>query len=180
MSELLFKNYVLMSEAEKKLVLDWRNSDKIRTKMVNQDIISWEKHLNFIESLKNRTDKLYYLFCVDGVPVGNQNFVSIKDGICVAGSYIGNENYNGYGIPMMYYAQKMVFEDFKWKRINSDILKSNKRTYLLEKKYFYAKDVGQTEDEFLICYDCETWQKTKSDLGKRIDSFYEISAFSVR
>ena len=44
-SELRFKNFINLTRKEAQLVLNWRNSDRIRFKMINQDIISLENHI---------------------------------------------------------------------------------------------------------------------------------------
>lgn len=66
-----FKNFVRLTEEEKRMVLDWRNSPEIRKWMLNSGEISLENHLKFIEGLKNRIDCYYWLvYKPDGDPIG--------------------------------------------------------------------------------------------------------------
>ena len=60
----MFKNFTKITDAEKHLILGWRNSEHIREKMLHKDIISWESHKSFIEQLKDRKDCIYYLIYI--------------------------------------------------------------------------------------------------------------------
>jgi len=54
-------NFINTNDIEKRLILEWRNSDSVRKWMTNKDIISIEEHLNYVESLKNNKQKLCFL-----------------------------------------------------------------------------------------------------------------------
>ena len=72
-----YKNYVVMSEEEKRLVWQWRNHPEIRKWMSNSDIIPLDSHLAFIEGLKNRTDAYYWLVFKEEKPIATLNFTHI-------------------------------------------------------------------------------------------------------
>ena len=61
MKDIKLINFIDLSLEEKIMVLGWRNHPEIRKWMYNQDEIKLEEHLNFIDSLKLRKDKLYFL-----------------------------------------------------------------------------------------------------------------------
>ena len=61
-----FKHYCSLSLDEKKLVLEHRNLN--RQWMLQQDEISLDNHLNWIESLKNDNTKVNYLVYKDNHP----------------------------------------------------------------------------------------------------------------
>jgi len=54
-------NFIQTNDKEKKLILKWRNSDDVRQWMVNKSIITLEEHYNYIDSLKDKKDKLCFL-----------------------------------------------------------------------------------------------------------------------
>lgn len=56
-----FKNFVTLTDDEKLMILGWRNHEKVRSMMVNKDIISLDSHLSFIKGLNNREDCYYWL-----------------------------------------------------------------------------------------------------------------------
>lgn len=75
--EYSFKNYTMLTEAEKKQMLEWRNHETIRKNMYNTQLIPLENHLAFIESLSSRKDRYYWMVCENGKPVGSLNIVDV-------------------------------------------------------------------------------------------------------
>ena len=61
MQNIKLLNFIDLKLEEKEMILKWRNHPDIRKWMYNQDEIKFEEHLNFIDSLKLRKDKLYFL-----------------------------------------------------------------------------------------------------------------------
>src|SRR5574344_1441545 len=181
MSVLFFKNFIGLSNSEKDVVLQWRNSDFIRTKMTNQDLISKNSHYLFIDSLQNKNDSIYNLVFIDDTPIGVSDFVDINyiKKTYSGGMYIGNSDYMGYGIPILFYDYKFWFEEKGFDRTEFIILKNNKRIYEMQKKIFFAHDLCETDKCWHLFHDQESWKKIKSTLESKMCSFYCISK-SVR
>lgn len=73
-----FINFVDLTFEQKKMVLSWRNHDKVRSMMVNKDLIILDDHLKFIESLKDRNDSYYWLVKdPSGVEVGVLDLIHV-------------------------------------------------------------------------------------------------------
>jgi UDP-4-amino-4,6-dideoxy-N-acetyl-beta-L-altrosamine N-acetyltransferase len=72
-----FRNFISLSEEEIEIIWKWRNDYNIRKWMRNKDIIPYESHLNFIRSLNNRNDVLYWLAYKQGKPIGVVSFIKI-------------------------------------------------------------------------------------------------------
>ena len=66
-------NFIDMSLEEKKMVLEWRNHEEIRKWMYNQDEISLDEHLKFIQNLEFNPFKQYLI-----VKKGNE-FIGVID-----------------------------------------------------------------------------------------------------
>lgn len=110
-----FKNFVCLTEDEKKMILEWRNHEKVRSVMVNKDVISLEDHLKFINSLENRDD-CYYWLVIDptGVNVGVLDVVHIdwdKD-VGEIGFYL-NQDELGKGFQFMIECVYFVFSQLQ-------------------------------------------------------------------
>lgn len=110
-----FKNFVCLTEDEKKMILEWRNHEKVRSVMVNKDVISLEDHLKFINSLENRDD-CYYWLVIDptGVNVGVLDVVHIdwdKD-VGEIGFYL-NQDELGKGFQFMIECDYFVFSQLQ-------------------------------------------------------------------
>lgn len=170
-----FKNFINLTEEEKLLVLEWRNSDRVRLKMINQDIILLENHLKFVNSLKNRTDCKYWLFMIDDVPVGVMDITEIdeKEKSCSSGQYIGNRDYNGFGILNAFLMFEYIFENLGVEKYYSTVLKNNERVHKLN-KLLGGIDIGETENEYKMYWDRQLWEKTKLSIEPMIKQMYEI------
>ena len=76
--DFVFKNYINMTEAESRQILEWRNDPSVRKNMYNTGIIPWENHQTFIESLKERTDRFYWQVSSGDVVCGSVNLVDVN------------------------------------------------------------------------------------------------------
>ena len=130
-----FKNFVCLTEDEKKMILEWRNHEKVRSVMVNKDVISLEDHLKFINSLENRDD-CYYWLVIDptGANVGVLDVVHIdrdKD-VGEIGFYL-NQDELGKGFQFMIETEYFVYSqlELKYNMITIDV--TNKEILLYNK-----------------------------------------------
>ena len=75
-----FKNFVILTQEEKLMILEWRNNDKVRKVMVNKDIILEDDHLRFIEGLNEREDCYYWLVeDADGNDIGVLDIIHVNE-----------------------------------------------------------------------------------------------------
>lgn len=112
-----------------KLLLQWRNSKRIRKNMLNNQIISWKSHCAWFERLQNSKDKEFFLFSIDGKKVGLVSFIDInlENKNCSWGFYIGEKTApKGSGTLMAYYALNHIFDKYDLYKINSVVFRFNK------------------------------------------------------
>lgn len=85
-----YVNFCLLSRDELLTILRWRNHPNIRKCMNNTKCISEEEHLAFCESLRNRTDKYYWLIKKNEEPIGVLNIIDVDEntGTCEPGFYL--------------------------------------------------------------------------------------------
>jgi len=125
------KKFQNLSLEEKKEVLNWRNHPDIRKWMLNQEEISLENHLKFIDSLD---EKRIYLKIDD---LGIINFKVFK-------------NYVELGLHKNPYKQKVgnkllkaaidyAFEELKAKKIILYVFKNNIKAINLYKKFGFIE-----------------------------------------
>lgn len=113
--EYTLKNYVNLVLDEKKLVLNHRNINK--KWMIQQDEISLENHLTWIESLKNDDTKLNYLVYKDKVPFIAISYHDIKEKEAYWGYFLIDERYKSEVLKI----EKMIIE-FAFGELNLDKL----------------------------------------------------------
>ena len=91
-----FVNYTLLSEEQSYKIWEGRNHPDVRKWMAHQEPFSFEKHQQYVETLKNRTDRIYWAVLKDNIIVGslalNPYFPLKKEGetgMFILPSYIG-------------------------------------------------------------------------------------------
>ena len=75
--KIVLKNYILLNEEENISLLEIRNHECIRKNMLSQDIIFLEKHLNWLNLLKESETSFYYAVYVDRELFGGVSITGI-------------------------------------------------------------------------------------------------------
>ena len=143
-----FKNFICLTDSEKEMVLRWRNHDKVRSMMVNKDIIPLEDHLAFIEGLKQRDDCSYWLVSdPNGVNVGVFDVIHInmEEDVGETGYYL-NQDEAGKGFEFMIECNYFVYHQLKMK-YNLVTIDLNNREILLFGLYLNISFEGIKEIE---------------------------------
>jgi UDP-4-amino-4,6-dideoxy-N-acetyl-beta-L-altrosamine N-acetyltransferase len=130
------KNFTELTHEEKLLVLNWRNNSNIRQYMHNQEIISLENHLKFIEKLKTDKTKEYFLVSDLGVI----DFQRIDGGFAEIGLYSNPEKF-GIGKILM---EKIL--QFPYKHLYLEVFSDNIKAIKLYKKFDF-KETGREKIE---------------------------------
>lgn len=148
-----FIDFTEMDEAMSRKVWECRNLSEIRKWMVNSEFIPYDSHAGFVESLKHKTDALYFSVLHDGKFIGSVNIHMNLSGEAERGIYI-HPDYWGKK-----YAKKMCSEFYSYVRkkfgithITTKVLKENIGSNSLESS-LNAMVVG--EDERFYYYSCE-------------------------
>jgi len=122
------------------LVLSWRNHPKIREWMLHPNEISMEEHLQFVESLKRREDRRYFLVQREGKNIGVIDFMDIMEESAELGLY-ANPKMQGVGETLMRVLIDYAFVTLKVKTLIATVFADNERAkYLYEKFDFTERD----------------------------------------
>lgn len=131
-------NFIDLTFEQKKMILDWRNHPKIRKWMYNQNEISLEEHLSFIENLNIYKEKLYFLVKNDEEYIGVIDFVDITSESLHMGIYT-NPNLYGQGSVLLSEIIKYSFENLKVNEIFSEVFELNTKALELYKKFGFEE-----------------------------------------
>lgn len=103
-------NFCKLSEPELITILNWRNHPDIRKCMNTTDCISPETHLAFCKSLRNRTDKYYWLIKKGDEPIGVLNIIDVDEttDTCEPGFYLA-PNVMGRGESIFFLSNYKTF-----------------------------------------------------------------------
>ncbi len=144
-------NFIDLTKEEKFMILSWRNDERIRNWMYNTDVISKEDHLDFIDNLQERKDRLYFLVKEEDEYIGVIDFTNIENNIAYMGIY-SNPDKKGFGEKLLdsiiYYGKKKL----KLKKIIAEVYAGNKKAISLYKQKDF-QSVGKKvfrENEMLI------------------------------
>lgn len=145
------KNFIDLTLEEKKMVLSWRNNPSIKSMMHNSFDITLENHLMFIESLKYKSDKKYFLVKENNTPVGVIDFIDITKEEAELGIY-SNPELKGYGKILLEEICIYAFEVLKIKTLKAEVYASNTKAIKLYETFDFIKVNQKTIDDKEIIY----------------------------
>lgn len=101
-----------LEEEDLAIVLEWRNSERIRANMYTDHLISWEEHLGWFARVRNERPSRFMVFTHEGRLLGVVNFTELEavHGTAHWGFYIGREDSpRGSGFAMACLALEYAF-----------------------------------------------------------------------
>lgn len=146
-------NFTTLSEPQKKMILAWRNHENIKAYMYNVNDISEAEHFAFIESLKTREDRRYFLVQNAGLDIGVIDFNDISKESAVMGLYANPTlNQKGIGSLLMDAIVAYAFETLKVHILKAEVFEDNiKAKALYEKFGFCEKERKMVNEKEVIC-----------------------------
>ena len=145
-------NFTDLSLDEKKMVLDWRNDPNIRKWMFTQEIISLDNHLDYIESLDARKDRVYFLVKKASQMIGVIDFTNIDyEGKRTEFGIYTNPALRGVGNVLMESMIDYAFNTFKVNTVISEVFEDNISAIRLYKRYdFKSMEIKKVNDKNVI------------------------------
>ena len=144
-----YKNFVELDEEEIRLVWSWRNDEQIRRWMTNKEEIPFENHLKFIDSLKLREDKYYWLAYKNDQPVAVLDIIDVdfEKEETEPGYYLNPELLNsGEGLYFNYNFRSFLFHVLGFNSVIGNIKVGNDRAFMMS-SFFEVKPYGIAEFE---------------------------------
>lgn len=153
-----FKNFIMMNDEEKRMVLKWRNDDSVRRWMYSAKQATEKEHFNYIKTLEARDDRWYWIVYRGELPVGVL-VLSLQDK--------ENEKYEPgvYMNPELYGEGFGLFKEIKYfllyvlgiERLCNSVQSNNKNALYLNlflgTRYVEKRIISQdgVDIEYLIC-----------------------------
>ncbi len=148
-------NFIDLNSKKKEMVLLWRNHPNVRKWMYTEDEIILNEHLNFIENLKNRNDKLYFVVKKSDDYIGVVDFTKIdRLKKSVYFGFYANPDIKivGIGRVLEEVSIDYIFNVLKLKTLKLEVFSNNKQVRNLHKKYgFYEVGKKIINDKEVIC-----------------------------
>lgn len=129
-----------LSSEEKNAVLAWRNHPDIRKWMLTKEPIPLKNHLAFIDSLRNRKDRLYFLVKYQGAAIGVIDFTEIDPtGKTAHFGLYTVPGTRGHGRRLMRSIINYGFKTMNLDALVAEVYKENEKALKLYEKFGFRK-----------------------------------------
>ena len=140
-------NFTELSLDEKKMILQWRNDERIKKWMFSTDTITLENHLKYIDMLSLKKDRVYFLVKYKNSPIGVIDFTEIDAFKANFGLY-ANPDKKGVGNILMEEIINYGFHILKVKKLIAEVFETNIKAIKLYGKYDFT--TVEKKDNLLI------------------------------
>lgn len=156
-----FTNYICLPDNQIRQILEWRNHEDVRRWMLHSNIISYEAHIKYVQSLRTREDVCYWLVSHRGMPIGAVYLTNICDETDSAelGYYMRPDYINsGEGFDFVYNMFAFALDMIQVGHLNGTVRTDNKIPYSLSaffgSKILGVKEARNNDQEGLKFYEC--------------------------
>jgi len=145
-------NFIDISSEEKKMVLSWRNHQDIRKWMSNKKEITLEEHLNYVNSLSNKKDRIYFLVKELNEYLGVIDFTNIVENKYAEFGIYAKPASVGVGSKLMTAIINYAFNILKLKKLTANVYVNNEKAIKLYKKFNFKEIKLDTDSngEFIL------------------------------
>jgi len=141
-----------VSSADKKLLLDWRNSPEVSRWMYTDHVISVSEHDQWFERMLTDSSVLYWKIMTDGRPIGSVFLTGIdaSSESCAWGIYLADIDVRGRGVAQgaCLLSLQHAFHQLKLSVVRCEAIRENIRAIALYESVGY-KQVGVVIDALI-------------------------------
>ena len=150
---LCLHNFTTLDDAQKRMILAWRNHENVKAYMYNTNKISEAEHFSFIEALQTREDRRYFLVQNAGIDIGVIDFNDISKESAVMGLYANPLlNQKGVGSLLMNAIVAYAFRTLKVHILKAEVFADNAKAKALYEKFgFCEKERKMVNEKEVIC-----------------------------
>lgn len=132
-----------MMEDDLALVLQWRNSERIRINMYSEEPISWENHCSWFSRIQNKESIQYFIVEYLDKPMGVVNFTEIDHihNTCNWGFYVGDtETPRGSGTALGFLGLVEAFEHLHIRKVCAEVIAFNEVSLRFHRKLGFTQE----------------------------------------
>lgn len=140
-----------IEEKDLPMLLDWRNSERVHSKMLTEHKITWEEHFAWFQRIKENPVKRNLIFELSGRPIGYIGYTEYdeENRSCSPGAYLGEADVPiDAGLVLFYMSVEYAFAELGMDRLETSIFKSNKYAMKIDKFLGY-KEINGSEEIFI-------------------------------
>jgi len=166
-----------IEEKDLKLLLEWRNSERIHSLMLTDHKITWDEHNKWFQKISKYNPKRNFVFEYQSIPIGYMGYTEFDEinKTCSPGAYLGECCGNipiDAALYLFYYTVEYAFEVLKQKALITTVFKTNKRALKIDKILGYeiidSKQViknNEIKDIYILKMTKEIWNKNKNNFN---------------
>lgn len=137
-----FYNLIDCSTDIKRMIWKWRNNPDISKFMLNPKRFTFKQHLAFVESLKEKKDKLFFIVKYKDLFIGLIDFYDLQSPVGFWGYYLNPEFLNSsYGIMLEYIVCEYAFNTLHLTDLKCETFDFNERALAIHKEFGF-EDIG--------------------------------------
>jgi UDP-4-amino-4,6-dideoxy-N-acetyl-beta-L-altrosamine N-acetyltransferase len=128
---------------DKDQILRWRNSDRVRSNMYNDYVISQEEHDAWFSRALVDKGSVYLVFLHDARPIGFASFTNISavHERCYWAFYLGETDVpRGCGSVMEFFALDYAFHNLKIRKLCCEVFTFNEGVIKLHEKFGFTQE----------------------------------------
>lgn len=178
-----FKNVLDTSYTGELLI--WRNQEFVRKNMIDDSIISMEKHEKYLEKLRTTDKQKVFIAFFDDEPVAVMTF-QFNEGNIESGSYVIHEDdlSKGFGVITGYARFEYIFNKLPNGRMQTIILEHNKKNINLQRNFgcvlagteTIVKSDGTEEKAYVYTMTKEQWEKQRDKIHRLISRIVPVES----
>lgn len=167
-----------IQEDDLPLLLEWRNSPRIHSKMLTDHKITLDEHVAWFDRIKDEPIKKHFVFTYDGTPIGYNNCsgLDLERRTVYGSSYIGAPDKcpKNSGVVLFYMSNDYVFSTFDVIIREVKVFADNQKALRLEQLFGYEFDskknsyVEKDGERKLVLYGTltkERWFKRRVEIA---------------
>lgn len=134
---------VNLTQNHKELIFNWRNEPFIRSVMFNSEIIKWENHLKWFNSLAQNENQFVKILSYDNVPYGVANFsiADLNNSVGEWGFYIGEKDApKGMGKALAYMMLNFLFDELNIRKVCAEVIDYNEVSLKFHEKVGFKSE----------------------------------------
>jgi UDP-4-amino-4,6-dideoxy-N-acetyl-beta-L-altrosamine N-acetyltransferase len=166
-----------LTDAELKLVWQWRNQPDIRRNMHNDALISWPQHQQWFEQLQFDISRSFFVFYQNDRPIGVLNFNQRSNGVLEWGCYLGEQDvWPGSGLLLEIAALDYAAAQPEQHSLYAEVLSFNRSVIKMHQLFGYqplpdrpgkARD-GELYSVNVFEYALATWRANRTAVLARL------------
>ncbi|MDD2467318.1 MAG: UDP-4-amino-4,6-dideoxy-N-acetyl-beta-L-altrosamine N-acetyltransferase [Desulfobulbus sp.] len=165
-----------INEKDLEILLEWRNSDRIRSNMYNDHLITMEEHRAWFICQASKEIQTSLIFELDGKPLGVINLSKIDsyNNKCHWGFYVGEtDTPKGCGLALGFLGLEYIFDNLQIRKLIGETFAFNQSSIAFHQKFGFSKEGylsrhflknGVYEDIVLFALFRDDWLTSKDSL----------------